>query len=58
MKQKENSEIIVETKMKQTAEANQEFVVNVSGLEILEIANSQVIFKPCPLDILLMKLVH
>jgi hypothetical protein len=57
----ENSEVIVETKMKQTEEANQEFVVNVSDLEILEVANSQtnsqVNFKPCLIDVLLMQLV-
>jgi len=39
---------IVETKMNQTAEGKQEYVVQVPGLEISSPTISQVIFKPCP----------
>ena len=50
---------VAETKIEQTEEANQEFVASISGLKITSVAssptNSQVIFKPCPLDIPLMK---
>jgi hypothetical protein len=64
---------IVETEMNATSEGKQEFVVNIPGLVIPEVENSevivekkmkqtaeanQVIFKPCLLDVLLMKLVH
>ena len=47
-----NESNVVETKMKQTEERKQNFVVNIPGLEIPSVtnspSNSQVIFQPCP----------
>jgi hypothetical protein len=39
----------LEAKMKQTEKGKQEFIVNIHGLWIPSVENSEVNFKPCPL---------